>query len=50
MFTKVTISMVCITVLLTAALFQGINGVLLAGGIAALAGLGGYEVGKHRKS
>lgn len=49
LLTKVTISMLCITALLVTALCMHINGALLAGGVATLAGLGGYEVGKHRK-
>ena len=42
--------MLCITALLIAALLKDINGALLASGLAVLAGLGGYEVGKHFKS
>lgn len=37
-------SMLCITVLMIVALVNDINGVLLAGGVALLAGLGGYAV------
>lgn len=40
-------SMLCITTILVVALLKDINGVLLAGGIATLAGLGGFAIGKR---
>ncbi|MBA7659132.1 hypothetical protein ES703_67097 [subsurface metagenome] len=46
---KTIVAMVCITILLVTALIMGVNGVLLAGGVAALAGLGGYAKGKTSK-
>lgn len=46
---KTIVAIVCITILLVTALFMGINGVLLAGGLALLAGLGGYAKGKSMK-
>jgi hypothetical protein len=39
-------SMACITALEALALYLKIDGVVLAGVIAALAGLGGYVIGK----
>ena len=41
---KVVVAMICITALEMVAMSQGINGVMLSLTIAALAGLGGYEV------
>ena len=40
-------AMSCITILSAIALAQGINGTLLSLGLAALAGLGGYALGKR---
>jgi len=42
------VSMVCITALILFALYMGEDGVTLAGGLAVLAGLGGYQWGKMR--
>lgn len=44
---KTIVAMICITALLIIALLKGIDGVLLASGMAALTGLGGYEL--HKK-
>lgn len=44
---KALVAMGCITVLEAVALLQGINGALLSLGLAALAGLGGYALGKR---
>lgn len=44
------LAILCITALEVLALANGINGALLAGSIAVIAGLGGYEIGKKRKS
>jgi len=41
------IAILCITILEIVAITQGINGALLAGSIAIIAGLGGYQV--HRQ-
>lgn len=43
---KTIVAIVCIAILLIVALLKNIDGVLLAGGIATLAGLGGYAAGK----
>ncbi|GAI39223.1 unnamed protein product, partial [marine sediment metagenome] len=40
----------CITALEITAIALGINGVLLSVSIAAIAGLGGYEIAMKRKS
>lgn len=40
-------AMSCITILSAIALAMGINGTLLSLGLAALAGLGGYALGKR---
>lgn len=47
---KTIVAMVCIAALLIVALLKDINGVLLASGIATLAGLGGYVAGRKRQS
>ncbi|MBA7493219.1 hypothetical protein ES702_03785 [subsurface metagenome] len=46
---KTIISIVAITALVGIAMWQGINGALLGFAIAAIAGLGGYEIGIRRK-
>lgn len=43
-------AIISITALLTIALLNHINGALLASGLALIAGLGGYEIGRRRKS
>jgi len=45
---KSIVALICVTALLAFALYQGIDGALLAGGVAVLAGLGGY-VAPHKK-
>lgn len=44
------IAILCITAILIVALASEIDGVLLAGGISAIAGLGGYIIGRKRKT
>jgi len=41
---KALFAMGCITALETIALLSGINGVMLAGAVGALAGIAGYEI------
>ncbi len=41
---KSIISIMCITVLIAYSLYLGFDGLLLAGGVAVIAGLGGYAV------
>lgn len=41
---KASISMICITLIVMTALILGVDGVVLAAGLMALAGLGGYEL------
>lgn len=43
------IAILSITILEIVAITQGINGALLAGSIAIIAGLGGYAAGNFRK-
>ena len=43
---KTIIALICITILLAIALLKGIDGTLLAAGIAAIAGLGGWTAAK----
>lgn len=43
------IAIISITALLALALALGFNGTLLAGGIAIIAGLGGFTIGKKNK-
>ena len=37
-------SVLAITIVLVVAMFLGKNGIILAGGLCALSGLGGYEI------
>lgn len=43
---KAITSILCITALLIVALLKGFDGVLLASGIAIIAGLGGFVAGR----
>lgn len=43
-------AMVCIAILVGIALIKEINGVTLALGISAITGIGGWAIGKTRKS
>lgn len=47
--TKVLAAIVAITILESFAVWQGIDGAILGVGIAAIAGLAGYEVHKIKK-
>ncbi|GAI35522.1 unnamed protein product [marine sediment metagenome] len=47
---KTTVAIIAIALLLGIALFKGINGAALASGLVVIAGLGGYVVGKVKKS
>lgn len=44
MIKVIIVAMVCITGLEAYALYLGVNGVILSLAVAAIAGLGGYEV------
>lgn len=46
---KVIIAIVAITILESLAIVYGVDGYLLGFAIAAIAGLGGYEVGYRRQ-
>lgn len=46
---KVIVAIAAITILELFALWQGIDGTVLAGAIAAVAGLGGYSVALLKK-
>lgn len=46
---KAIVSMLCITALASIALLKGMDGLLLAGAVSALAGLGGFAVGRTTK-
>lgn len=48
MIFAIVMAMLCITGLEAYALYLGINGTYLALGIAAIAGIGGFEVSKLR--
>lgn len=48
MIPTVIIAMLCITTLEVVALLMGVNGALFGIGIAAISGLGGYEIHKLR--
>jgi len=47
---KTIVAIVVIGILLGIALWQGINGALLASGLVIIAGLGGYAAGKKSSS
>lgn len=38
------VSIIAITIILIVAMFLGKNGIILAGGLMAISGLGGYEI------
>lgn len=48
MLNKTIVAIICITILLGIALWQGINGALLSTGVALIAGLGGYAIAKSQ--
>jgi len=43
---KIQIAMLCITMIEICALFKGLDGQLFLTSLAAIAGLGGYSIGK----
>ena len=47
---KTIVAIISITVLLITSLLLGINGAALAGGIAIIAGLGGFAAAKKKQS
>jgi hypothetical protein len=47
MLNKTCLAIVCITAIEVVALWRGIDGKLMGAAIAALAGLGGFAVGKY---
>lgn len=49
MKTKVIVAIICISILEGIALWRGINGTVFATVIAAIAGLGGYTLGRITK-
>lgn len=48
--TKTIIAIIVIGILEVIALAKGIDGAALAAGVAAIAGLGGYQLGKSQKA
>jgi len=46
---KTIVAIGCIAAILITALIKGVDGALLSTGVAAIAGLGGYAVGKLKK-
>ena len=48
-FSKAIIAILCITILGTAAILKGLNSGILIASITAIAGLGGYIIGKTTK-
>ena len=46
---KTIIAIVAITAIIITCLFKGINGAIAGAGIAAIAGLGGYAIGRVRE-
>lgn len=49
MINKTIVAMVCITAILIACIFNDIDGLIIGGGVAAVAGLGGWAAGKFTK-
>lgn len=47
---KTIIAIIAVALLLTLAVIKGIDGALLASGIAVIAGLGGFAAGKKKSS
>ena len=45
-YTVAIVAIIAITALISLAVLKGINGAVLASGIAIIAGLGGYTLGK----
>ena len=45
---KTIVAIVAIATLIGIALFRGIDGAVLASGLSAIAGLGGYAIGKAK--
>lgn len=41
---KPIVAMICATIITTIALYLGINGLVLAGGLGVVSGLGGYTL------
>lgn len=46
---KTIVAMGCVTAVIITCIFQDIDGVIVASGIAAIAGLGGFALGKLTK-
>lgn len=46
---KTIVAMACVTAIIITCLFRGINGTIVGAGVAAIAGLGGYAIGKVKK-
>ncbi len=44
---KAMASMFCLTLVVVVAMIQGHDGVALAGGMSAIAGLGGFTIGRN---
>lgn len=45
---KTIVAIICITLLLGLAIWQKVDGAMLATGITLIAGLGGYAIGKAK--
>ena len=50
LLTKEIIAIIAITILATAAILKGINSGIIVGSVTAIAGLGGYILGKTTKT
>ncbi|MBA7576365.1 hypothetical protein ES708_18204 [subsurface metagenome] len=46
---KTIVAIVAITVIIVSCIFNNINGAVVGAGVAAIAGLGGYAIGKFKK-
>ncbi|GAI72501.1 unnamed protein product [marine sediment metagenome] len=47
---KTIVALICITIIIVTCIFRDIDGAVVGTGVAAIAGLGGYAIGKSKKS
>ena len=49
LLTKEIVAILCITAIVITCIFHNIDGAIIAGAVTAVAGLGGYLMGKAKK-
>lgn len=47
---KTTIAIICLTIIICFAMWQGVNGAIVSTGVAGVIGLGGYALVKKKQS